>query len=120
TDDVFTLFNTATVWHWGPICNIVFLWMFHSHGAADRGPNSGVIDVIKLSGIYSMTQSITWKPTSYGDDVTYYRVTVSFKDRTDQLKETSFKSTVTDSKEKELESMPQQRPILYLENDRKK
>lgn len=120
TDDVFTLFNTGTAWHWAPLCNIVFLWAFHSHGAAARGPNSGIIDVIKLSGIHSTTESITWKPTSYGDDVTYYQVEVSYIDSIGQLREISFKSAVADSEEKELKSMLQQRPILYLENNKKK
>ena len=120
SDDVFTLFNTITVWHWAPICNIVILWMFHSHGTVAKAPNGVAVDVMKLAGLKGVTESITWKATSYGDDVTYYRVTVSYKDRAGHLHEASFKSTVTDSKEKLLEAMPQQRPILYLENNHKK
>lgn len=116
SDDVFTLFNTPTVWHWAPIGNIVLLWLFHSHGAVDKAPNGVAVDVMKLIGKKGMTESITWKATSYGDDVTYYRVKVSYKDSAGQLHELSFKSTVTDSKEKALAVMPQQRPIFYLAN----
>lgn len=117
SDDVFTLFNTPTVWHWAPIYNIALLWMFHSHGAVDKAPNGVAVEVMKLAGQKGMTESITWKATSYGDDVTYYRVKVSYKDSAGQLHELSFKSTVTDSKEKALKTMPQQRPIFYLENN---
>ncbi|MDO5667998.1 MAG: hypothetical protein Q4G44_09260 [Alcaligenaceae bacterium] len=116
SDDVFTLFNTPTVWHWAPICNIVILWMFHSHGAVDKAPNGVAADVMKLAGLKGETESITWKATSYGDDVTYYRVYVSYKNSLGHLHELNFKSTVTDSKEKGLEAMPQQRPIFYLES----
>lgn len=117
SDDVVTLFNTTTVWHWAPICNIAVLWMFHSHGAVDKAPNGGTADVMKLAGLKGMTESITWKATSYGDDVTNYRVKVSYKNSTGNLHELSFKSTVSDSKEKVLEVMPQQRPIFYLPNN---
>lgn len=120
SDDVLTLFNTPTVWHWAPICNNVILWMFHSHGAVDKAPNGVAADVMKLAGVKGVTESITWKATSYGDDVTYYRVDVSYENSAAHLHELSFKSTVSDSKEKELARMPQQRPIFYLENNPEK
>ena len=120
TDDMFTLFNTVSVWQWGPLCNIIALWIYHSHGSVQSGPNGAPVDVIKLAGLGSTTESITWKQTHYSDDDPAYRVEVSYKDSSGQLQELKFTEAVPKSKANELESMPQQRPILYLDRDKDK
>ena len=120
TDDMFTLFNTVSVWHWGPLCNIIALWIYHSHGSVEAGPNGTPVDLIKLSGFSSTTESIRWKQTHYSDDDPAYRVDVSYKDSTGQLHELKFTEAVHKSKVNELESMLHQRPILYLGDDKDK
>lgn len=116
SDDVFTLFNTPNVWRWTAICNIVFLWMFHSHWAVSRGS----VDVIKLVGLPATTESIMWKQSHYSDELPVYRFTVFYKNHVNQIREARFKLTVTEDQEKMLESMQQQRPILYLDDDKDK
>lgn len=118
--DVLTLFNTATVWQWAPICNIVVLWICHSHGSVEPGPNGIAVDVIRLSGLSSTTESISWKQTHYSSDDPAYRVDVTYKDSTGQLQELHFTDTVPEALNYRLESMPQRRPILYLDEDKDK
>lgn len=120
TDDIFTLFNTVSVWHWGPLCNIIALWIYHSHGSVEAGPNGTPVDVIKLSGVSSITESIWWKQTHYSDDDPVYRIEISYKDSTGQLHKLKLTEAVPKSKANKLKLMPQQRPILYLDNDKNK
>lgn len=120
TDDVFTLFNTVTVWHWAPLGNIVLLWIYHSHGSVEAGPNGMPVDVIKLSGLSSTTESITWKQTHYSSDEPAYRIDVTYKDSDGQLNSLHFTETVSDIQKIKLDEMSQHRPILYLENQKDK
>ncbi|MDO5667997.1 MAG: hypothetical protein Q4G44_09255 [Alcaligenaceae bacterium] len=120
SDDVLTLFNTVTVWHWAPLANIIALWIYHSHNSVEAGPNGMPVDVIKLSGCRSTTESITWKHTHYSSDEPAYRVDVTYKDTAGQLNTLHFTETVSAIQKIKLDGMPQHRSILYLENQKDK
>lgn len=116
TDDVLTLFNVVTVWHLASLCSIGALWIFHSHHLVESGPNGMPADVIKLSGLSSLTESIAWKHTHYSSDDPAYRVDVTYKDGDGQLNTLHFTETVSAIQKVKLDEMSQYRPILYLEN----
>lgn len=114
TDDMFTLFNTVNVWHWGPLCNIGVLWMYHSHRSVAKGPNGMPVDVIKILGRQSTTESITWKQTYYSNDDAVYRVDISYQDESGRLQRFHYSEPVSDEQKIQLEMMSPHRPILYL------
>lgn len=120
SNDVFTLFNTVTVWHWVPIANIVILWMFHSHDSVETGPNGVSVDVIKLSGLKSTTESITWKKTHYSGDDPVYRIDVRYKDSAGQMNSLHFTESVSAFQKRRLDAMSAHRPILYLKHQKDK
>ena len=120
SDDVFTLFNTVTVWHWGPLCNIGLLWIYHSHHSVEAGPNGVPVEVIKLSGLKSTTESITWKQTHYSGDDPAYRIDVAYKDNTGQLHTLHFTESISTIQKLKLDAMSPHRPILYLNNQKDK
>ena len=120
SNDVFTLFNTVTVWHWGPLANIIALWIYHSHDSVEAGPNGIPVDVVKLSGCGSTTESITWTQTHYSGDEPAYRVDVAYKDSVGRLNTVHFTETVSAIQKVKLDAMSPHRPILYLKNQKDK